>query len=185
MPIVPELQTNRFLLQEIFQEDLPFIFEGFGHPVVGPSVGVQYSTLEETQVMLDFYQKLQQTGRGIWWKIVEKESLQKLGSIGFTNLSTKHKKTEVGYWLLPQFWKRGIISETLPAVVRYLQQERDVHRIESLVEESNEASCNLLRKAGFVNEGILRDYEFKNQRPVNFVMFSLISADKYNSKNNL
>src|SRR5438067_1505093 len=155
------LETKRFFLQEFLEEDIPFIFSGYNHPQVGPSCGVYFTRMEEAQNMYNFFQKLQQYNKGIWWKIVDKQKNEKVGAIGFANYMARHKKTEVCYCLLPQFWKKGIIAETLQAVIYYLQQQLGVHRIESLVEEGNKPSCRLLAQAGFLCEGTLRDYEIK------------------------
>lgn len=173
----PELHTSRFLLQQILPEDQPFIFEGLSHPQVIPFYGVQYKTLQETSAQMQYYNQLWKEGTGAWWKIVDAKSFEKLGAIGFNNYSAQHHKCEIGYWLLPQYWRKGIIAEALQKMIAYLFTQRALHRIEILAETGNNASANVGLKAGFLPEGTLRDYELKNGRYISLRLFSLLSSD--------
>jgi ribosomal-protein-alanine N-acetyltransferase len=174
----PELHAKRFLLQQILPQDQPFIFEGLSHPQVIPYYGVQYKTLEETSAQMQYYSQLQKEGNGMWWKIVDRWTYEKVGAIGFNNYNAQHRKCEVGYWLLPQHWGNGIIPEVLPNVIAYLFEEKAVHRIEALVELENTASARVAEKAGFTREGILRECEIKNSRFISLILYSLLSTDR-------
>jgi ribosomal-protein-alanine N-acetyltransferase len=174
----PELVTKRFLLQEILPEDQPFIFEGLSHPQVIPYYGVQYKTLEETSAQMQFYSQLQKEGTGLWWKIVDAWTFEKVGAAGFNNYNAQHRKCETGYWLLPQHWGKGIVSEVLPAIIEYLFETKNLHRIEALVEVGNESSCKVLRKAGFELEGTLRECEWKDGRFISLLLYSLLPTGR-------
>ena len=174
----PELNSPRFLLQQIKPGDQDFIYEGLSHPDVIPFYGVHYTSFDATKEQMDFYDNLLKDGTGCWWKIVNRETGQRTGAIGFNNYLVAHNKAEIGYWLLPAFWKTGIISEVLPVVIEYLQKEKEIHRIEAMVEEGNESSCKVMRKAGFVLEGVMRDCEWKNGKYISLSIFSLLTTDK-------
>lgn len=171
------LTTERFELKQILPEDQQFIFEGLSHPQVILFYGISYSTFEATRAQMVYYDQLVYTGKGAWWKIVDKQTGERAGVIGFYCYMPQHNKAEIGYWLLPQFWKRGIISEALAAVVHFLINRKGVHRIEALVEEGNSASNAVLEKAGFVFEGTHRDCEIKDGRYISLRMYSLLSTD--------
>jgi ribosomal-protein-alanine N-acetyltransferase len=173
----PELQTTRFLLRKIQPADQPFIFEGLSHPQVIPHYGVQYKTLEETTLQMQYYSRLSKEQTGTWWKIVDRATFEKVGAIGYNNFSVQHNKCEIGYWLLPPYWRKGIIAETLAAMLAYLFDIKKVNRIEALVEEGNTASCKVAQKAGFTLEGVLRDYERKDNRYISLRLYSLLAAD--------
>ena len=178
----PILYSNRFNLLPIEKDDQAFIFEGLSHPKVIPFYGVSYQSLDETKQQMEFYQNLEQTGEGYWWKIVSKETGEKLGAIGFNNYQQQHKKAEIGYWLLPNFWKQGIIAEVLPVLIQYLFDIKQLHRIEALVESGNISSDKVLLQAGFIYEGLLRDYEMKQGKFISLNMYSLLQSDiKYNA----
>ena len=176
MPL--ELATERFLLQLIRPEDQDFVFEGLSHPQVTPFYGVSYSSLKATGAQMKFYETLVKEETGCWWKIVDRLSCAKVGAIGYNNYSAVHNKAEIGYWLLPKFWKQGILTEVLPVIILYLQREKNIHRIEALIEEGNESSIKLVERVGFIFEGKMRDCEMKNGNYISLLMFSCLSTDK-------
>jgi [ribosomal protein S5]-alanine N-acetyltransferase len=173
----PQIQSHRFDLLQFCPCDLDFVFEGLSHPEVIRYYGVNFHSLEATKVQMEWYNNLLTERTGIWWKIVNRQTNERVGAIGMNNYQQQHKRTEIGYWLLPQFWKQGIISEVLPVVTNHLFTKEGVHRIEALVEEGNEGSCNVLRKAGFHFEGKMRECEIKNGNYISLLMFSLLFTD--------
>jgi ribosomal-protein-alanine N-acetyltransferase len=172
-----KLQTARYNLLSIEDEDQVFIFEGLSHPDVIPFYGVSYHTLEETKQQMEFYQTLEKKDEGYWWKIVSQESGDRVGAIGFNNYQQQHKKAEIGYWLLPKFWKQGIIAEVLPVLIQHLFDFKQLHRIEALVETGNTSSDKVLLHAGFIFEGLLRDYEMKHGKFISLNLYSLLQSD--------
>lgn len=174
----PQLTTERFELQTIVTEDQQFIYEGLSHPQVIPFYGVRYNSFEATKAQMEFYESLSKSGTGYWWKIIEKKTGERVGAIGYNNFNAPHNRTEVGYWLLPQYWKQGILSEVFPVVIDHLLQKKQVHRIEALVEDGNADSNRLLERMGFIYEGTMRDCEIKEGRYISLRMYSLLSTDK-------
>ncbi len=175
--MLPQLTTERFLLQPILPEDKRFVFQGLSHPQVIPHYGVQYRTLEETSAQMQYYSQVQKQGTGGWWKIVNPHRFEKLGAVGFTSYSAQHQKCEIGYWLLPRHWGGGVMTEAVLAVIRFLITEKDIHRVEALIEPENKRSCRVAEAAGFKLEGLLRDYEKKEGRFLSLRVYSLLAAE--------
>ena len=169
-----QVTTERLLLKQILAEDQQFIFEGLSHPEVIPFYGVRYASFEETKQQLDWYEKMLQEDTGIPWKMVNRVTGENIGVISVYSYQKQHNKAEVGFWLLPQYWNKGIAVEALRAVLDYWKRERNLHRLEAFVEEGNEASSRLLEKAGFLYEGKMRDCEIKNGRYISLKVYGLI-----------
>ncbi|MBX3380401.1 MAG: GNAT family N-acetyltransferase [Phycisphaeraceae bacterium] len=87
-----------------------------------------------------------------------------------------YKRAEMGYWLGVPFWGKGFMTEAVGAVVAFAHGELGVNRIEAGVFEGNAASMNVLRKAGFVEEGLLRQRFLKDGKFVDERMFAKISG---------
>jgi len=172
----PEQSTERLWLQQIVPDDQPFIFEGLSHPEVTPFYGVSYQTLEETERQMEWYRTMLTTGTGIPWKIVLKETGEKMGVISVYFYRPEHRKAELGFWLLPQFWGKGYALEALHQIIRYWQQEKQLHRLEAFVETDNVASGKLLQRAGFQHEGTMHDCEIKNGRFISLTIYALIAG---------
>lgn len=171
----PSLTTERLLLEPVVAADQQFIFEGLSHPDVITYFGVQYDSFEATKRQMDWYDKAYKEGSGGPWKIIGKASGEKMGVVAFYFYKPEHKKAEVGFWLFPQYWNKGIVSEALQAVIDYCQTEKGIHRLEAFVEEGNTASSRVLEKAGFVYEGTMRDCEIKNGRFISLLVYALLS----------
>lgn len=173
----PQLQTKRLLLTCFSPEDQGFVFSALSHLDVILHYGVEYHSLEATKEQMDYFESLYANRMGIWWKITDKESGTPFGGIGMNNYQMAFNRAEIGYWLLPEHWGRGIISEALPVMIDYLFREWGLHRIEGVVEEGNSNSARVLERAGFVYEGTLRDCELKKGRYISLMMFSLLATD--------
>lgn len=93
------------------------------------------------------------------------------GAIGLNNLNKIHRKAEIGFWLIPNFWGKGIMSGALKLIINYAFSGLNLHRIEAMVEKENLNSKKLLQKLNFSFEGTLVDHEIKND--------SFISIDVY------
>ncbi len=172
--MLPQLTTNRLLLQPISPHDQQFIFEGLSNPSAIPFYGVQYTSFEETAKQMEWYKKSVDENTGGPWKIVDKTTGENLGVVAYYFYKTEHKKAEVGFWLFPQYWNKGFISEALMAVIDYCKNEKGMHRLEAFVEEGNEASGRVLEKSGFAYEGTMIDCEIKNGRYISLKVYGLI-----------
>lgn len=73
------------------------------------------------------------------------------------------RTAEIGYWLSPQHWGKGIMSRLLPAFVQWSWETFGVLiRVSAETAEGNPASGRVLQKAGFVLEGRRPDMACKN-----------------------
>jgi len=175
--MVPELTTERFLLQQVVPEDQQFIFEGLSHPDIIPFYGVRYDSFDDTKKQMDWYEKSYKEGTGGPWKIIDRNTGEKIGVVAYYYHKTEHKKAEVGFWLFPQYWNRGVTTEVLKKVIEYCQKEKDIHRLEAFVEEMNIASRKVLEKLGFVYEGTMKDCEIKNGKYISLLIYALIDVN--------
>lgn len=68
---------------------------------------------------------------------------------------------ELGYWLSPQFWGKGIMSRAVRQIVGEVFSGSDLVRIFAESFADNAASRRVLEKCGFVLEGVLRQSVYK------------------------
>lgn len=74
-------------------------------------------------------------------------------------------------------WGKGYAREALLMAVSYMFNERNIHRIEARVLESNTQSLRMHEKCGYKIEGLLRDTVFKDGRWQNQYVMSLLTTD--------
>jgi ribosomal-protein-alanine N-acetyltransferase len=64
----------------------------------------------------------------------------------------------LGYWVGERFARQGFVFDAVRALVPFIFRTLGLHRIEAACLPDNEASKNLLVKAGFRQEGLARRY---------------------------
>ena len=69
-----------------------------------------------------------------------------------------HQGAFLGYEMGAPFAGRGYMTEALPLLLRYAFERLRLHRLEANIQPSNAASIALVRRAGFVREGLSRRY---------------------------
>lgn len=168
----PTLNSKRFLIRPIEESDIENIFNGLSHPAVIKYYGVSYSSLEATKEQMEFYRNLLETETGMFWAICSLDNSQFYGVGGFSDLSKEHRKAEVGFWLLPEFWCKGIMNETMPVICEYAFNELHLHRIEGLIETNNTACIAAIEKLGFEYEGTMSDCEVKNGTFISLAIYA-------------
>jgi len=180
MPPSPlTLSTERHLLRPIVQDDLPQVFAGLSDPRVIVNYGVSYGSLEETREQMDWYRTIEADGSGRWWAICPKDRPDlMIGACGVNDIVADHRRAELGYWLLPEYWQQGIAFECVQTMLHFVFADMAIYRVGADVDMDNPASVALLLKLGFQREGIRRAYEFKDGRPIDLQLFSLIAADR-------
>jgi [ribosomal protein S5]-alanine N-acetyltransferase len=174
----PVFKTPRLFLRQFTDADLENVFRGLSNPEVIKYYGVSYTSLEASKDQMKFFSELEQKGTGIWWAICDHNNHKFYGAAGFNNLIKEHKKAEIGFWLLPEHWGRGIINEALPIILNFGFNKLNLHRIEALVETENLASKKVLANAGFIYEGTLRDFEIKNGRFISLEVYAKFNLNK-------
>lgn len=172
----PTLTTERLLLRQFVASDIENVFKGLSHPEIIKYYGVSYQTVEATKEQMDFFADLEKEGTGIWWAICSLDNQNFYGAGGLNNLNKEHKKAEIGFWLLTDFWGQGIMNEAMPLLCDYGFDKLGLHRIEGIVETENINCKKAMAKLNFDLEGTMRDCEIKNGK--------FISLDIYAKLNN-
>lgn len=87
-----------------------------------------------------------------------------VGGIGVEPMSgEKHHVAAVGYWLTPAYWGQGLATETLSAMIGYVEATfPHIRRLQASVYDWNPASGRVLEKCGFDREATLRSAVVKD-----------------------
>ncbi len=84
----------------------------------------------------------------------------------------------IGYWMGERHAGQGHMFGALNLAIPYIFSSLQLHRIEAACIPDNTRSIRLLEKAGFRQEGYLREYLKINGEWRDHVMFSLLAADR-------
>jgi RimJ/RimL family protein N-acetyltransferase len=84
---------------------------------------------------------------------------------------------QFGYWVDPQVRGQGVATMALRLLSRWALRRLDVSRLQLFTDVDNEISMRVAERAGFVREGVLRNwYDLRGERR-DAVMYSLLSRD--------
>lgn len=75
------------------------------------------------------------------------------GLIGFHFSDFANHRTEIGYWLLPEYQHRGIMTASVRRLCQWLVNEKDIKRIQIRCATGNAASNGIPIRLGFHHEG--------------------------------
>jgi RimJ/RimL family protein N-acetyltransferase len=110
--------------------------------------------------------------------VTDSETGAVLGGVGFGWVGDE-RVGEVGYWLRSEARGRGLTARAVSLVSRWAFRELGCERLQLRADTDNVGSQRVAEKAGFTREGVLRSVHFnpRQQRRVDFVMFSLLPAE--------
>lgn len=102
-----------------------------------------------------------------------------LGSINFTNFERgPFQNARLGYKICSSYEGKGVMSMCLRSALAYVFNDLDLHRIEANCIPENYRSRNLLKRLGFSEHGIAKDYLKINGSWRDHVLTSLVTAKK-------
>lgn len=83
----------------------------------------------------------------------------------------------LGYWIGAQYAQQGYMTAAVRAVVPYVFDSLDLHRLEAACLPANTASMRLLEKTGFKREGLARRYLRINGGWQDHLLYALLDSD--------
>jgi RimJ/RimL family protein N-acetyltransferase len=145
-------QTARLILRQLRRDDLPRLVTLIGDwEVAGRLAVVPYPySLADAEA---FYQRVEaaaQEGKPPFCLMQEKGG-RLIGGVGL-HLSREPEPQQgevvLGYWLGKPYWGRGLMSEAVGPVLGLAFARPEVTLLTATTDPANEASQNVLRKAG-------------------------------------
>jgi len=174
----PTLETENLYLRELQPADAADLFRIFGDEDVTRFYDLYaYHSVAQARELIDFFAESFELERAIRWGIARKHDNVIIGTCGYVWL--RQFRGEIGYELGRAYWRQGIMSEALPAIVDFGFQQLGLNRVEALVMVDNVASAELLRSLGFHEEGILREHDFFKEQFHDMRCFSMLKKDFY------
>lgn len=154
----PEIKTERLLLRKLTDADTEQIFKLRSDENVMKYIGKKpITTMDEARDWVKLINDSLENNSGITWGICETEKTLLIGTIGLWKIIKENYRAEIGYMLLPQYWKKGFTKEAILKVISYGFHEIKLHSIEAHISPKNIASATVLEKTGFVREGYFKE----------------------------
>jgi RimJ/RimL family protein N-acetyltransferase len=181
-----ELATERLVLGFGRPEDADVLFP-FVHGEAGREVTdtLLWDGPDEPAEMAEFF-RLHTKGtfvpHGFHWLMRDRtgdltgEAGRAIGSLGMRHVGPAGR-CDVGYWLAPPYWGRGLMREALVAVIRHGFTNLRVAKFEADAYTHNDRSCALLAGLGFRREGTSRRRHRKRGSWVDAALYGLLPGE--------
>jgi len=148
-----KLETERLQLKEINESYVEDILKIRSNEVINQFV--QRNSPKNNYDALQFILMIKertQNNQTFYWGISLKDQPNLIGTICLWKFSEDRTVAEVGYELLPDYHRKGMMSEALKAVLDYGFNELHLHEIVAMTNKFNKNSIGILLKHHFILE---------------------------------
>lgn len=100
------------------------------------------------------------------------------GLVGFVTTDNVNHRTEIGYWLIPGYQGRGVMTRCVRHLCRWAVRERGMNRIQIRCAAGNHPSNAIPRRLGFTLEGTEREGELlADGKYTDIRVYSILKAE--------
>lgn len=150
------LKTTRLVLRPFCLSDAQAMFDNWASDsdVTKFMMWEPHASVEVTQSILESWMPLYEKPDYYHW-VITLDSVP-IGTVGLFILNEKAGVGDLGYCLSKKWWKHGIMSEAVQAVIDFAFETVGFERIEAHHSVDNPGSGGVMKKCGMLYEGHMR-----------------------------
>lgn len=170
---------DRIRLRAISREDLPLFVRWLNDPEViqGLMVMLPFS-LDDEEDWYAAVRKKPQAERPLVIEILTDERWEAIGNCGLFDIDWRARRAEFGILIgAKQHWDKGYGTEALGLLVRHGFGTLNLNRIMLRVFADNARAIRAYEKAGFVQEGCLRQGHYHLGAYVDVLVMSMLRSE--------
>ena len=173
------IETTRLILRRAVREDAEPMFRNWASDpeVTKFLTWATHENVEAAYQILDQWAIEYEKPNYYQWMIVLKDLGEPIGSISVVRQNDRVEEAEIGYCIGSRWWHRGIMSETLAAVIDYLFAEVGMNRVAARHDPNNPHSGGVMRKCGMIYEGTHRSGDRNNQGICDAAQYAILRSD--------
>lgn len=174
-----ELRGARVGLREFRADDAELLYAYATDPKVLEHTHWQIFSLEDAALWIARMNRfaLERPRTEYQWAITLTPEDAPVGGARLRIESLDHGRGSIGYVLGGEHWGKGIVTEAMRLVVDFGFRRLNLHRIEALVEPSNERSWRVCERLGMTREGLLREYFLDDDRRADMFIHSILEHE--------
>lgn len=176
--IFPELESERLIYREVTPEDVEDIFKIYSDPEVAKYDWYKpIATKDDALSIINRYSKEFKNKEEITWGVARKYDNKIIGYCCLGNFNDDSRRSEIGYGFNRDEWNKGYATEAIKVLVKFGFDTMNFNRIEATVTLGNDASVKALKKANFLQEGIVRERSIMKGKFEDDVILAIIRKD--------
>ncbi len=173
-----KVSTNRLILRPVNVTDVDDLYKIYADPDI-----MQYWSEPPYQDVKQLADKIQQAldaeskGTALMVALVLRETMHTIGHLSLFNIHDISGRAEVGYLLHKDHWQKGYMSEALAAFIKACFDRLGLRRLEADIDPDNAASTALIRRMGFIQEGMFKSRWVVAGQITDSAMYGLLKDD--------
>lgn len=175
---MPCVETAHLLLRPVEEGDVCDMFAYYSDPLVMRYLSLHpHTDIEETlNSIRSYFLTWEKRGVPQAWVMVHKHDDKVIGNLDIHTIDGDIG--EIGYLMHPDYWNQGLMREAVSALVKAGFAHVGLRRMEAYVAVEHPASAAVLKRCGFVQEGILRKLALLSDgRYHDMVLMSILKED--------
>lgn len=116
------------------------------------------------------------SGAGYSFAIADSATDEAVGQIGLWTNEIDTGRASTGYWIAPQFRRRGYARAALQALTTWAMKHSEIQRLQLFVEPWNEGSWRAAEACGYQREGLLRGWERVGDSRRDMYAYSVVAS---------
>lgn len=169
------MSHNLVLLKPISEEDAQALLPIWSDAAV--TKWTRYPVLQSLSEVKNRIQQLEQTKHTSRYTIRQHDDQAVIGTCGFKRLNFLHETGEIEFELGSTFWRQGFMTAALQELLHIGFDRLQLNRLEVKVNADNIPSQRLVRRAGFRQEGIIRQGRQWDGKFQDVLLFSLLQTE--------
>jgi RimJ/RimL family protein N-acetyltransferase len=173
---IPFIKGNKIYLRELRKSDLSgpwYSWLNDSEVTVFQNKGIFPNSIEK---QAQYFESLINNNNDIVLAIVEEDSNKHIGCVGLHKIDWVHRSAELGIVIGDrEVWGKKYGKQAWSLITNYGFNVLNLHRIFAIIIEGNIASQKSAEAAGFIQEGNLRDYLFKDGKYLNAFYYSKLN----------
>ncbi len=173
------IKTERLTLRRFYIEDAAAMYRNWAssREVTRFLTWPTHESQKETEDLLKLWEQQYDDENFYNWAIVPDEVGEPVGSIGMAASDSDTRMIAIGYCVGKKYWRQGIATEALQAVIDFIFQKTSYNRIESRHDVRNPHSGMVMKKCGMRFEGTLREAARGNAGIADCRYYSILRKD--------
>lgn len=178
------LVTDRLILRKYFLSDANDMFNNFASDSRVTRF-LSWTPYEDVKAVRQFlWSVIDNYSQDTFYHWAIEFDGQVIGGISVTNMDQQNNSCEIGYCIGYDFWTKGITTEALEAVIKFLFNEVGMHRIVAKHDVENPASGLVMQKCHMIFEGTLRKHYLRHDHTYSDCRIYAILRDDQTSQKN-
>ncbi|MFC0525823.1 GNAT family N-acetyltransferase [Pontibacillus salicampi] len=130
------------------------------------------------QEMEKWYEEAASSNDGFLFAIRTKETNTLIGYMELDSILWNQRNAWVSIAIGDDAYRgKGYGTEAMQLLMAFAFEECNLHRLQLTVFENNERALRMYERLGFTREGAFREYVYRDDRPVDMVLYGLLKRE--------